>query len=408
MNHFMRSKGAVAFALILIVLSTMLPLKAFGEVNKVTELEDRLSGISEEEKGVLEELFKIQQEIAGMEQQESEVTAEIDKRQLQVQDMENSIRNTQSEYDLQLDILKRVLVDYQRRGPASYLEILLNARNLSEFLASLNIIKDITHNVRGLLTSLEDSKAELQRQRDGLVGQKQLLEASREKLQEKLTVKAALQQERETYLASLQEDRAYYEEQLNAIAQMWEDCKTLFPGIAEELTEITQAGHFTLEDLNISYGLFSIQGYIREERFNQILAEHSTLPETVFRFGEEEVVIEVPEKHLVLNGNFVMEGSMAIRFEVVQGTFYDMPLEPSSLQELFTEGSFVMDFGAMAGDMLQLDFTLREVWSQEGALGFIIIPEYAGSGKFERKSLSNYLLRPIHFLNRSSKSERHG
>ncbi len=27
---------------------------------------------------------------------------------------------------------------------------------------------------------------------------------------------------------------------------------------------------------------------------------------------------------------------------------------------------------------------------------------------FERKALSNYLLRPIHFLNRSSKSERHG
>ena len=28
--------------------------------------------------------------------------------------------------------------------------------------------------------------------------------------------------------------------------------------------------------------------------------------------------------------------------------------------------------------------------------------------KFERKSLSNYLLRPVHFLNRPSKSERHG
>ncbi len=383
MDHFVRNKAAAVFALILIILSTMLPLQVFGEVHKVTELEDRLSGISEEEKGVLEELFKIQQEITGMEQQEREVAAEIDKRELQVQDMEGSIRNTQSEYDLQLDILKQVLVDYQRRGPASYLQILLNAKNLSEYLASLNIIKEITQNFSWLIASLEDYKAELQKQRDGVALQQQLLEQSREKLQEKLAAKAALQQERETYLASLQEDRAYYEEQLNAIAQMWADCTTLFPGIAKELTEITQAGHFALEDLNISYGLFSIQGYIREERFNEVLAEYSTLPETVFRFGEEEVVIEVPEKHLVLNGSFVMEGNMAIRFEVEQGTFYDMALEPSSLQELFTEGPLVMDFGAITGDVLQLSFTLREVWSQEGALGFIIIPEQSGGGSYD-------------------------
>jgi peptidoglycan hydrolase CwlO-like protein len=383
MNNFIRNKATIAFALILIIVSTMLPLKVFGEVQKVTELEDKLSGISEEEKGVLEELFKLQQEIEGMEQQERDAATEIDKRQLQVQNLENQVLDAQLEYNLQLDILKQVLVDYQRRGPASYLEILLNAKNLSEFLASLNIIKDITHNVKELLTTIEDSKTELQGQRDTLVEQKFLLEKSREKLQEKLEAKEELQEERESYLASLQENRAFYEEQLDLIAQMWTDCTTLFPEIVKELTEITRAGYFTVEDLNIAYGLFSVQGYISQEVFQRIFTENSKLWETVFLFQEDKVVIEVPDKHLRLVGNFIVEGDMAIRFEVQEGTFYDMPLEATSLQELFSKGSFVIDFGAITGDMLQLDFTLSEVWSQEGALNFIIIPEYGGGGSYD-------------------------
>lgn len=380
MNHFTRNKVTITFALILLIISTMLPLKVFGEVQKVTELEDTLSGISKEEKVVLEELFKLQQEIDGMEQKERVAAAEIDQRQLQVENLESQVQAAQSEYSLQLDILKQVLVDYQRRGPASYLEILLDAKNLSEFLASLNIIKDITHNVKDLLASIEDSKAELLNRRDILVDQKLLLEQSREKLQERLRAKEKLQEEREAYLASLQGDRAFYEEQLNLISQMWADCTTLFPDIVEELTEITRAGYFTLEDLNLAYGLFSIQGYISQEVFQQILTENSTLPRTMFRFQEETVVIDVPDKNLSLVGNFVVEGDMAIRFEVQEGTFYDLPLEATSLQELFSNGPFVIDFGAMAGDMLRLNFTLSEVWSQEGALNFIIIPEYGGGG----------------------------
>jgi peptidoglycan hydrolase CwlO-like protein len=383
MNNFMRNKAIITIALIIIIVSTLLPLKVFGEVQKVTELEDKLSGITEEEKGVLEELFKLQQEIEGMEQQEREAAAEIDKQQLQVLNLENSIQGAQSEYTLQLGILKQVLIDYQRRGPASYLEILLNAKNLSEFLASLNIIKDISHNVKDLLTSIEDSKTELQSQRDSLVEQKLLLEKSREKLQKKLVAKEELQEERETYLTSLQENRSFYEEQLDLIAQMWEDCTTLFPEIAAELTQIIEAGHFTLEDLNIAFGLFSVQGYISEEVFNQILAENSILTRTVFRFQEEKVVIEVPDKHLSLVGNFIVEGDMAIRFEVQEGTFYDMPLEATSLQELFGKGPFVIDFGAITGDMLQLDFTLSEVWSQEEALNFIIIPKNGGGESYD-------------------------
>lgn len=378
MNHFIRSKVIISFALILIILCTLLPLQVFGEVQKVTELEDTLSGLSEEEKAVLDELFKLQQEMTGIEQQEREAAAEIEQQEQQVQKLEGSIGDAQSEYNTQLNILKQVLVDYQRRGPASYLEILLNAGTLSEFLASLNIIKDITHNVKDLLASLEDSKTMLQGRRDALVEQKLRLEQARDKLAKKLKAKEKLQEVRETYLASLQENRAYYEEQLTLIAQMWTDCTTLFPAIAADLTQIIEAGHFTLEDLNIAYGLFSVQGYLSEEVFNRILAENSTLGRTIFRFQEEKVVIEVPDKHLSLVGNFVVEGDMAIRFEVQQGTFYDMPLEASSLQELFREGPLIIDFGAITGDMLSLDFTLSEVWSQQEALNFIIIPKYGG------------------------------
>jgi peptidoglycan hydrolase CwlO-like protein len=362
--------------MLVIVVLTIAPVHVVGEVKPITDVEDKLEGISDEEKKVLEELFTITQKINKTKQEHTQIIDEIDTLQVQITGLEAGMEEMQKEYDDQLGILEKVLVNYQRGGPASYLEILLSADNLTTFLKSINLIKDISRNVGELLDGLEKGKLALQAEKLKLDEKVVFLEEKKTELQENIHKNQLLQQEQEDYLASLQEERAFYQEQLGNLEQMWTDCTVLFPSIVDEITRIIGEGYFTAEDLNLSFGFARIQGAIIEDTFNQLLKENSKLPETIFRFQSNEVIIEVPEKHLILYGNFMKSDESAIQYEVERGTFYEMPLEEVSMEELFQKGPLIIDFKVIAGVMVNIDFTINKVESQEKALAFEITPEW--------------------------------
>jgi hypothetical protein len=87
-------------------------------------------------------------------------------------------------------------------------------------------------------------------------------------------------------------------------------------------------------------------------------------------------VIEVPEKHLVLTGDFIVAGDNAIQYEVKEGTFFEIPLENASIEELFQKGPLLINFKTIAGDMVMIDFSLNKVESLDGRLAFEIKPEW--------------------------------
>lgn len=371
-----RSKVVKIFSLITLFafISTTVPNPAFGKVQPITEMEQKLEGISEEEKAVLEELFTIRQQIDEMQKEEARISSEIDALQVQSKNTEKRIEDKQKNYDQQLEILKQILVSYQRGGPASNLEILLSADNLTMFLKSINIIKDISHNVGELLDSVEKDKKVLEDEKANLAEQLKLTEQKKIELQEPLLKEQQLKIKQEEYLASLQEQSVYYQEQLDQIEQMWSDSKLLFSDIVSEVTKIVGEGYFTLNDLNLFFDFIKMEGAIYEDTFNGILKEHSKLPETIFRFNADQIQIEVPEKHLVLTGNFVITGDSAVQFEVESGTFYDMPLEAASITELFINGPILIDFKKLAE--VTIDFKLINVESQDGMLSFEIKPQF--------------------------------
>lgn len=366
----------LAILLSFALFAAAVPPKVSGEVTQITEINDKLEGISEEEKAVLEDLFSIQQEIDEIKAQADTINSEITTLKSQTKDLETQIDEKQEDYDLQLEVLKQVMVNYQRVGPASYLEVLLKADNLSEFLKCLNIIKDISHNVKELLTTMEDSKKNLEEERLQLAQKTEELEGKQEELQENLLTQQVLQEEQEDYLASLMEDRDFYQEQLDNINNMWTDSQTLFADIVVELNRIISSGYFTEEDMNLEFGFFTVKGYLDGETFNRILAENSSLTQTNFLFQEDKVVIEVPEKHLVLTGYFEIAGESAIQYVVTDGTFYDLPLEKASIDELFRNGPLLIDFNGITGNVISIDFEINEVWSEDGTLNFIVIPQF--------------------------------
>lgn len=364
-------------AIILMSLTyNLFPNMASGEVKPITEIKEKLEGISEEEKKILKELFTIRQEIYEKEKEEARISGEINILEKDIDKIRIGIDEKQKDYDDNLQLLKQVLQLYQRGGPASYLEILLGAKDLRTFLNGLNLIKDISRNVDELLTSLEEDKKNLQDEKAILDSQMIQLEQKMIDLQRPIEEKLALKLKMEEYLANLQEEKEDYEEQLKDLEQLWGECKLLFSNIVSEMTRIVGEGHFKDEDLNLSFGLFRINGLIHEDTFNRIIKEHSNLPETNIHFSQDQVQIQVPDWKLVLSGNFILEGDTSIRFVVKEGTFYGLPLEETSLEELFEQGPLFIDLKDMAGDMVTIDFYLHDVDTLEDNLKFTIIPVF--------------------------------
>lgn len=360
--------------LISLTLTAVVPNRVSGEVKPITEVQEKLEGITEEEKAVLEILFTLEQEMEEMEREESAITKDIEALQIEIDDMEELLKERQKNYDDQLDILKKVLVGYQRKGPASYLDTLLSAEDLRTFLESINMIKDLTRNVGKLLDSLEEGKKKLAEERDRLSEKAALLADKKEELQEALMKKLELKTKQEAYLATLKEKSEQYQEQLSNLKQMWEDSKLQFSNIVENFSQIIGEGNISLSDLNLSANLFEIKGAIYEETFNEILREHSDLPGLLFHFYKDRVEIEIPEKHLVLIGTFIIAEDKVLKLEVEKGSFYEMPLENESIEELFIDGYLLIDFKELAGDML-IDFSLETVETKEGYLEFKITPK---------------------------------
>ncbi|HHU74897.1 MAG TPA: hypothetical protein GXZ28_09810 [Clostridiales bacterium] len=370
--------GILAMVAIILMSLTynLFPNMASGEVKPITEIKEKLEGISEEEKKILKELFTIRQEIYEKEKEEARISGEINILEKDIDKIRIGIDEKQKDYDDNLQLLKQVLQLYQRGGPASYLEILLGAKDLRTFLNGLNLIKDISRNVDELLTSLEEDKKNLQDEKAILDSQMIQLEQKMIDLQRPIEEKLALKLKMEEYLANLQEEKEDYEEQLKDLEQLWGECKLLFSNIVSEMTRIVGEGHFKDEDLNLSFGLFRINGLIHEDTFNRIIKEHSNLPETNIHFSQDQVQIQVPDWKLVLSGNFILEGDTSIRFVVKEGTFYGLPLEETSLEELFEQGPLFIDLKDMAGDMVTIDFYLHDVDTLEDNLKFTIIPVF--------------------------------
>ncbi|NLZ73566.1 MAG: hypothetical protein GX905_07095 [Bacteroidales bacterium] len=365
-------KYSFIFILVFTISLLINPLEATGEVQPITEAEEELNGINKKEQETLEKLFIYTQEIEEMERQQASITQEIDDLIIKIDSFDKSIEREEESYDFNLEIMEAVLVSYQRSGPASYLDALLNAKNLASFIKSLNLIKDISKNTGELLSSIEESKQFLEESRQSLYESKTLLEVKRKELEEPIANSKRLLKEQEEYLDSLENEKELYENYLDSLKLMWDNIKNLFSEVVDEFSRIVREDSFTMDDLHIEFSLFSVKGSLHEDTFNRILNDNSTLTDMYFTFDNDKVVVDIPEYKLIIEGHFVIQDKMVLLFVPEAGSFYDMSLEIESINELFKEQPLIINFESIAGDMLLIDVELNKVYTENGFLKFTL------------------------------------
>lgn len=370
-NNRLKIKSFIASSIIVIIAFAIIFLNVIpSQADSFSVIEDKLNKITEEEKEILQKLFTLTEEIEEIEKEERVITKEIESVNGEINELEILIIKEEKTYSEKQKILKAVLRSYQRGGPGSYLEILLNSDNLNTFLKRLNTLRDITRNTGELLEALEQSKAILATEKEKLENSLSLVEEKKKKLSLSMAEKSQIKKEMENYLESLQEERVYYQNNLSDIQEMWEKLKPLFIETTQEFSRIVEEGKFPPDTIKTSFSFLRVTGVLDEETFNNIIKEKGDLPEMKFSFQQDKVTISMPEQNLQLFGEFVIVEKNTLKFQAEAGKFYGISLGEGSIKELFKEGAMVLNLEPLLGGG-----TIKSIDIKEGALELIVIPK---------------------------------
>ncbi len=341
--------------------------KALGKVDPLGVVKEKLNVISDEEKKILQKLFILAQEIEVAEGKEKTISREIENINGEIKDFEAKILGAENAYSKKQEGLKQILKSYQRMGPGSYFEIIMNSDSLSSFLQRLNTLRDLTRNTGELMKQLERSRDELYTEKKILGEKLLLLKEKQNQSIEALDKKLKLKKEMEDYLASMKEERELYQGQLDSLQSRMKDLKLFLSKTTEEFSSLIENGSVPPEALRISFSLPEIKAFLDDKVLNDIIAKQPNLPRMLFEFNSGKVQMSFPEKDLILVGTFVIVDGHTLKFMAEEGSFYGMPLEPEYIKEIFSQGELELDF-----EPLLMGSTIKSIEVKEGYLEFSV------------------------------------
>ncbi|NDL68255.1 coiled-coil domain-containing protein [Anaerotalea alkaliphila] len=314
----------------------------------IIETEGRIAAIGTEERTVMETLLAMEEEIQAVALEAERIAGRVNTLKGEVEDLDGKVEREQESFRRNRETLQAVVQIYQKNGPGTFLEILLDSEDLTSFLRRVNILRDLLRNTGILMERLEESAALLEQMREGIAGRLALVEQEQARLRETLREKVALKEEREAYLASLEEQRYAYEAYLAEVRYAWEEVKPLFVLASAGFSRAVAAGSLPEEALEIEASFASITVRIREEVLNQLILDRPELPELAFGFEEERVRVSAVGETLVLKGRFVLAGENRLEYRAEEGTFLNLPLGEAALGELFAAGPLELDLAPLA------------------------------------------------------------
>ncbi|WP_425287111.1 coiled-coil domain-containing protein [Proteiniborus ethanoligenes] len=263
-------------------------------------------------------------------------------------------------YEKNLSVLEKVLKAYQKNGPGSYVELILSSDSLTTLIERINILGDISKNTSKLLEAIKESKEKLALEKAKLSDKLALIEEQQRKLTEAIENKIRLKNDLEAYLVSLEGEQQKYEEYLSNINKLWSGIKPLFSETVKAFSRMMVEADIPPDAIEIELSLFSIKGVIKEKTFNEIIRSQEFPTKMEFGFSSDRMTVQMPDKRLSLSGTFVVLDGQKLVFEVDKGTFFEMPLESSAIEELFKEGYLELDLKPILGKNIIKSIKINE------------------------------------------------
>ena len=320
-----------------------------GAEDIFSDVKTKIGGITEAEKATLQKLFTQSQLIAETEKKAEQTSRDIKKTSEQIESLKKKIEADGTKYEKERESLKQVLQSYQRMGPGSYLEILLQSDSLKDLLMRINTLRDLTNNTGKLMDRIEEDRKLQTQEKTRLSDQLLSVREKQRKLTKALSEANKLKEELEKYLASLSTERSRYEGYLGNLQQAWVGIAPLIAATAGEITDYSKKVSIPPDAFKITFGFFTARITIDDKTINDLLAGDPRLEKIEFSFSPDKVTVEFPNRNLSITGKFVIAEGHILRFEADGGSFYGMALDKDSISDALKDINLEFDLQSQLG-----------------------------------------------------------
>lgn len=206
---------------------------------QIEEVQSQLSAAMQEVQDLTEKIEQYEEEIAGLIEQETNLKANIN-------DLEIKLKASQESYNNQKDLLEERLIILYESGETSYLDVLLNSKNISDFISNYYLISEIAKYDIELLSDMENEKIKIENNKKEVEEKKETLKTARVNKEKANIVLENTRVIRNNYINQLTDEEKQLQEKINIYNQELKKVESdililATAGLTEEYTGGTMA-----------------------------------------------------------------------------------------------------------------------------------------------------------------------
>lgn len=169
----------------------------------LNETNNRLQAVQEELSTNMQQLQELDNQIAESQEELNTINIQVDELMAQIEENEEKLTKTQEEYDNIQGLLDARLIKMYEAPKFQFLQVLLEAENVTDFLSTYYAMKELAEYDAELLETVKKQKADIETTKQILAEKKSQVIASKQSSQKKAQVLANTKTMREYYISKL-------------------------------------------------------------------------------------------------------------------------------------------------------------------------------------------------------------
>lgn len=236
---------------------------------KIEQTNTEIAGVKKQMTNALNQINSLNVEISGYENDISKLQAQLDTVNAQITEKTNNIAIQQEKYDTQKDLLEKRLVALYEAGETTYLDMLLASDDLSDFISNYYLIEQMAEADDELLTNIENTRKQLEAEKEYLDTAKTEIETTTASLAEKKKSLSNSVSQKKSVVSTLTAEEAELQAQLEEFEEdkrrIQAELSKVSSGYTGEIVAPSAAGYICpingKSKKNITTGYYGYKGH---------------------------------------------------------------------------------------------------------------------------------------------------
>lgn len=195
--------------------------------NQINQQQNKLNQAKKKEKTIMGQLQNLEQNIIKTEKEIKTLGQRVDFLKENIRQTESDIKKLEEKLALQSDTLGERLVFIYEKGNVSYLEVLLSATDVQDFLTRLDMLNLIVEQDVELIESINQQKHELDMKKSSLEVNQQELENAQKSQQNKKGELDYQHGEKQEILDSVQKEKVQLKKALDELERTSQELEAM-------------------------------------------------------------------------------------------------------------------------------------------------------------------------------------